>query len=175
MRNSAHGIPKKLPAPVREGAQTSRLTAISDGRIREGLRDVATGRDRSSARSSIHAQAKKSPRLRQTYDRSGHSGGTPGGGAIRSYMLRRNSGNGMASQYQIERARGRKDAPQQLSVLREKWPLAFPVNAQDVRPLATSVAREVAAAMGWSHAYTVGVLGGWKLASIYCEAGRAPP
>jgi len=76
----------------------------------------------------------------------------------------------MASQYQIERARGTKDASQQLSVLQEKWPLAFPVNAQDVRPLATSVAHEVAAAMGWSHAYTVGVLGSWKLASIYCEA-----
>jgi hypothetical protein len=40
----------------------------------------------------------------------------------------------MASQYLIERDRGTKEAPQQLSVLREKWPVAFPVNDQDIRP-----------------------------------------
>ena len=76
----------------------------------------------------------------------------------------------MASQYRIERDRGTKEAAQQLAVLREKWPLAFPVNEQDVRPLANSVAYEVAAAMGWSHAYTLGVLSNWKLGSIYCQA-----
>ena len=76
----------------------------------------------------------------------------------------------MASQHQIERYRGTKEARQQLAVLREKWPLAFPVKHQDVRPLAIGVAREVAAAMGWSLPYTLGVLGRWKLAPVYCRA-----
>jgi sRNA-binding protein len=55
-------------------------------------------------------------------------------------------------------------------VLREKWPLAFPVEHQDVRPLAMGVARQVAAAMGWSLPYTLGVLGRWKMAVAYCQA-----
>jgi len=76
----------------------------------------------------------------------------------------------MASQYRIERDRGTKDSPQQLTVLREKWPLAFPANDQDVRPLAIGAAREIAAAMGWSLPFTLGVLGRWKMASIYCQA-----
>ena len=38
---------------------------------------------------------------------------------------------GMASDYRIEYDRGTKEAAQQLAVLREKWPLAFPVNEQD--------------------------------------------
>jgi sRNA-binding protein len=72
--------------------------------------------------------------------------------------------------YRIERDRGTEDARQQLAVCREKWPLAFPVERQDVRPLAMGVARQVAAAMGWSLPYTLGVLGGWKMAPIYCQA-----
>jgi sRNA-binding protein len=76
----------------------------------------------------------------------------------------------MASQYRIERDRSTKDSPQQLAVLREKWPLAFPANDQDVRPLAIGAAREIAAAMGWSLPFTLGVLGRWKMASIYCQA-----
>jgi sRNA-binding protein len=76
----------------------------------------------------------------------------------------------MASQYRIERDRGIAEAPQQFAVLREKWPLAFPVKQQDVRPLAIGATREIAAAMGWSHPYTLGVLGGWKLAPLYCQA-----
>jgi hypothetical protein len=42
----------------------------------------------------------------------------------------------MSSKYQVERNRGTKEARQQLAVLREKWPLAFPAKLQDVRPLA---------------------------------------
>jgi hypothetical protein len=61
----------------------------------------------------------------------------------------------MTSPYRIERDRGTKEARQQLAVLREKWPLAFPVQHQDVRPLAMGVARQVAAAMGWSLPYTL--------------------
>jgi sRNA-binding protein len=77
---------------------------------------------------------------------------------------------GMTSPYRIERDRGTEEARQQLAVLREKWPLAFPVQHQDVRPLAMGVARQVAAAMGWSLPYTLGVLGRWKMAAIYCQA-----
>jgi sRNA-binding protein len=32
------------------------------------------------------------------------------------------------------------------------------------------VARQVAAAMGWSLPYTLGVLGRWKMAEVYCQA-----
>jgi sRNA-binding protein len=76
----------------------------------------------------------------------------------------------MASRYSIERERGTKEAREQLAVLRQKWPLAFPVKLQDVRPLAIGAAREIAAAMGRSLPYTLGVLGGWKMAPVYCQA-----
>jgi ProP effector len=76
----------------------------------------------------------------------------------------------MTSPYRIERERGAKESPQQIALLREKWPIAFPVKHQDVRPLAMGVAREVAATMGWSLPYTLGVLGRWKMAPVYCQA-----
>jgi hypothetical protein len=76
----------------------------------------------------------------------------------------------MTSPYRIERVRGTKEARQQLAVPREKWPRAFPVKHKDIRPLAMGVARQVAAAMGWSLPYTLGVLGGWKVAAVYCRA-----
>jgi sRNA-binding protein len=75
----------------------------------------------------------------------------------------------MASTYRIERARGTKESPQQLALLRAKWPLAFPLEQQDVRPLATGAAREIAAAME-SLPYTLGVLKSWKMAPVYCQA-----
>jgi hypothetical protein len=65
----------------------------------------------------------------------------------------------MVSTYRIERDRGSKEARQQLAVLREKWPLAFPVQHQDVRPLAIGAAAEIGTAMGWSHPYTLGRAG----------------
>jgi hypothetical protein len=42
----------------------------------------------------------------------------------------------MASPHTIERHRGIADAGKQFGLLREKWPLAFPVLRQDVRPRA---------------------------------------
>ena len=72
----------------------------------------------------------------------------------------------MTSPYRIERDRGTKDSSKQLLVLREKWPLAFPLKLDDVRPLAGSASRDIAAAMGWSLPYTLGVLGIWKLAGF---------
>jgi sRNA-binding protein len=81
----------------------------------------------------------------------------------------RSTGAVMAS-HTIERQRGAKEARQQLAVLREKWPLAFPVQRQDVRPLAVGAAGEIAAGMGWSLPYTLGVLTYWKMAPVYCQA-----
>jgi hypothetical protein len=52
----------------------------------------------------------------------------------------------------------------------EKWPVAFPVKDQDVRPLAIGAVSEIATAMGWLLPYTLGVLGRWKMASVYCQA-----
>ena len=66
----------------------------------------------------------------------------------------------MAS-HTIERQRGAKEAHQQLAVLRERWPLAFPVQRRDVRPLALGTVGQIAEAMGW---YTIGVLTYWKMA-----------
>ena len=76
----------------------------------------------------------------------------------------------MTSPYRIERDRGSKEYRHQFAVLREKWPLAFPVKDQDVRPLAIGATGEIAAAMGWSLPYTLGVLGRWKMAAVYCQA-----
>jgi sRNA-binding protein len=76
----------------------------------------------------------------------------------------------MASQYGVERTRGTKEAARQLAVLREKWPLAFPVKSHEVRPLAIGAVGEIAAAMGWSLPYTLGVLRRWKMAAVYCQA-----
>jgi sRNA-binding protein len=76
----------------------------------------------------------------------------------------------MAPTYRVERDRGSKEFPQQLALLRERWPLAFPTEHEDVRPLAMGMARQVAAAMGWSLPYTLGVLTRWKMAAVYCQA-----
>jgi sRNA-binding protein len=63
-----------------------------------------------------------------------------------------------------------QDSRQQLAALRKKWPLAFPAKDEDVRPLAVRARGEIAAAMGWSLPYTLGVLVGWKMAPAYCQA-----
>jgi sRNA-binding protein len=76
----------------------------------------------------------------------------------------------MVSTYRIERDRGSKESRQQLAVLREKWPLAFPLKDEDVRPLAIGAAREIATVMGWLLPYTHGVLRGWKMTAAYCKA-----
>jgi ProQ/FINO family len=69
-----------------------------------------------------------------------------------------------------ERERGAQAYSQQLRALRERWPLAFPVQDQDVRPLAEDAARQIAATMGWSASYTHGVLRPWKQTASYCRA-----
>jgi sRNA-binding protein len=76
----------------------------------------------------------------------------------------------MSSTYRVERDRGIKEYRQQLAELRQKWPRAFPVHDEDVRPLAVDATHEIAAVMGWSHPYTLGVLSRWKMAPVYCRA-----
>jgi sRNA-binding protein len=76
----------------------------------------------------------------------------------------------MSGTYRIERDRGIKEYRQQLAELRQKWPRAFPVHDEDVRPLAVDAAHEIAAVMGWSYPYTLGVLSRWKMAPVYCRA-----
>ena len=39
-----------------------------------------------------------------------------------------------------------------------------------IRPLAIGASREIAAAMGWSLPYALGVLTHWKMAPDYCQA-----
>jgi hypothetical protein len=46
----------------------------------------------------------------------------------------------------------------------------LPAQDQNVRPLAIGTASEIAAAMGWSLPYSLGVLAGWKMAPAYCKA-----
>ena len=76
----------------------------------------------------------------------------------------------MSSERHIDRKRGTKDARQQLALLRERWPVAFPAEPKSVRPLAIGAAGEIASAMGWSLPYTLGVLARWKMAPAYCSA-----
>lgn len=76
----------------------------------------------------------------------------------------------MSSTHRIERGRGTRQSRQHLAALRQQWPLAFPIKPEDVRPLAVGAAGEIAATMGWSLPYTLGVLGPWKMAPAYCEA-----
>jgi sRNA-binding protein len=76
----------------------------------------------------------------------------------------------LSSTFRTERNRGIKEYRQKLDELRETWPRAFPVDDEDVRPLAVDATYEIAAVMGWSHPYTLGVLSRWKLAPVYCQA-----
>ncbi len=76
----------------------------------------------------------------------------------------------MASNYRMERARGTKESQQQIALLRDRWPLAFPLEQEGVRPLAIGAAREIAAVMDWPLPYTLGVLKTWKMTPVYCQS-----
>jgi sRNA-binding protein len=118
------------------------------------MREMEAKTERGPARQDAEATPRRGPGLR----------------AARSLCsLTTNLRAGMTSPYRIERERGTKEARQQLAALGEKWPLAFPARHQDVRPLALGAAGEIAAAMGWSLPYTLGVLGRWKMAEVYCQ------
>ena len=88
-----------------------------------------------------------------------------------SYVVSpRSVGANMSSTFRTDRDRGIKEYRQQLAELRKRWPRAFPVDDEDVRPLAVDATYEIAAVMGWSEPYTLGVLSRWKLAPVYCQA-----
>lgn len=74
------------------------------------------------------------------------------------------------TQRTIDTKRGSKESSEQIAILREKWPLAFPVQPQDVRPLEIGVASKIAGTMDWSLDYAWGVLAPWKASKAY---GRA--
>jgi hypothetical protein len=65
----------------------------------------------------------------------------------------------MTSQRGIERGRGAKESGQVFAALRARWPLAFPAQPRDVRPLASSVVGEIATAGGWGVEAGTGSLG----------------
>jgi sRNA-binding protein len=81
----------------------------------------------------------------------------------------------MSSIGKLERNRGLKESREQIKVLQDKWPAAFPKQASLVRPLANGTAKTIAAAFGWSVAYTRAVLRVWKSRAAYCTAVLAHP
>jgi sRNA-binding protein len=81
----------------------------------------------------------------------------------------------MSSIRKIERNRGLKESREQIKVLQDRWPAAFPKQASLVRPLANAVPKTIAAAFGWSVAYTRAVIRVWKSRAAYCTAVLAHP
>jgi sRNA-binding protein len=81
----------------------------------------------------------------------------------------------MSSIRKIERNRGLKESREQIKVLQDKWPAAFPIHASMVRPLANGAPKTIAEAFGWSVAYTRAVLMVWKSRAAYCTAVLAHP
>jgi sRNA-binding protein len=82
----------------------------------------------------------------------------------------RNEETVMASTYGAELARGKKESRRQVGALRAKWPLAFPEENQNVRPLSLGAAGQISTAMDWQLPYTRGVLSIWKMTPAYCQA-----
>jgi len=75
----------------------------------------------------------------------------------------------MSSIKKIERNRGLKESREQIQVLQDKWPAAFPKQASLVRPRANGVAKTIAETFGWSVPYTRAVLMVWKSRAAYCR------
>jgi sRNA-binding protein len=72
------------------------------------------------------------------------------------------------SPYQADRLRGVKAARTEIEVLKVKWPAIFN-DPKNVKPLASSVLPQVAAALGWSLGYTRGVFHVWQSRDAYCR------
>jgi sRNA-binding protein len=81
----------------------------------------------------------------------------------------------MSSIRKLERKRGLKESREQIKVLQDRWPAAFPKQASLVRPLANAVPKTIAEAFGWSVAYTRAVVRVWKSRAAYCTAVLAHP
>jgi sRNA-binding protein len=73
------------------------------------------------------------------------------------------------SPYQADRLRGVKEAGTAIEALKVKWPAIFN-DPKTIKPLASSVLSQVAAALGWTLGYTRGVFHVWKSRDDYCRA-----
>jgi sRNA-binding protein len=73
------------------------------------------------------------------------------------------------SPYQADRLRGVKESRTAIEVLKVKWPAIFN-DPKAIKPLASSVLSQVAAALGWTLGYTRGVFHVWKSRNDYCRA-----
>jgi sRNA-binding protein len=69
-----------------------------------------------------------------------------------------------------EARRAYRESRTAITVLRQRWPAAFPETPQQVRPLIAGLTPLIAAALDWSHPYTRAVLRTWKLRPAYCRA-----
>ncbi len=75
-----------------------------------------------------------------------------------------------SKRYSEDRRRGLRDAPEQIKLLQEKWPKAFPAKPHEVRPLVSGIAKILAETFGWSSPYARAVLERWKQRNAYCRA-----
>ena len=73
------------------------------------------------------------------------------------------------SPYQADRLRGVKEARTAIEVLKVKWPAIFN-DPKTIKPLASPVLSQVAAALSWTLGYTRGVFHVWKSRNDYCRA-----
>ena len=67
-------------------------------------------------------------------------------------------------------ARGMREATASMVLLQQRWPLAFPQDPRQVRPLAGTIVATIVAELGWSQRYVKGVLKVWKDRVAYCNA-----
>ncbi len=96
-------------------------------------------------------------------------------GLVRLFGPVHESGMTTSKRYREERQRGLRDAPEQIKLLQENWPKAFPAKPQEVRPLVSGIARIIAETLGWSPLYARAVVEKWKQRNAYCRAILAYP
>ena len=77
---------------------------------------------------------------------------------------------GMGSKRNLEFGRGINEQRAAIADLQRRWPVAFPTDPREVRPLAGAIVPVIAATFGWSVDYTKGVLCVWKQRRAYCSA-----
>jgi sRNA-binding protein len=76
----------------------------------------------------------------------------------------------MGSKQYREFGRGINEQRAAIADLQRRRPKAFPTDAREVRPLAGTSIPLIVAGLGWSLAYTKGVLSVWKQRRAYCNA-----
>jgi sRNA-binding protein len=78
--------------------------------------------------------------------------------------------SGMTSKRNHEFGRGINEQRAAIADLQRRWPVAFPTDPRQVRPLAGAIIPVIVAEFGWSVDYTKGVLCVWKQRRAYCSA-----